>query len=925
MRDERAARAHAIFTRALDVEPAQREAFVAEECSGDPVMKAQVERLLASAKRSEGFLETPALAGVAAARAARSPAASSTSEPPDAVGDYLVVGVLGVGGMATVYEAVQENPHRRVALKVLHQTLGHTDAVLRFRLEAETLARLRHPGIAQVYEAGVASLGQSKPSPFFAMELVPDALSITAYAEKHALSLRERLTMFASVCDTVLYGHQQGVIHRDLKPANVLVGPDGRPKVIDFGIARHSGPDAPAVTTEADSRRLIGTLHSMSPEQCLDPAGIDVRSDVYSLGVILYELVTGRRPYDLSRASIPEAVRMIVDKEPPRAGSIRAEAAGDLEAIISTAMAKDRDRRYVGAGALAADVRRLLADRPIEARPATIFQQVRLFARRNRPLAFAMAAIIVLFVGGVIVSTTFGVLASRARDRALAREHDLEIVTAFQESMLADLDAWAMGNRLKTSLAAAVSESFDESDPSAADDWSRLTAGVNFTNLGVQSLNESVLQRARRSIDEEFAGQPAIRARLLQQLALTMRSLGLRADAAEAARSAYEGRRELLGPDDEETIQSMALLGSALASLGRYDDAIPLLTEARDRAANVLGVEHPVTLSAESSLAGAHRQKGDLEIAEELWTRTLEAQRRVLGDDHADTLRTLSNVGLVHAVKWRYADAERCWREVIERRRRTLGEDHPSLKAPLSNLGMLLVDLSRFDEAKPLLEQSLASDRRRLGDAHPSTFVAMAQLASLHRESGDLAAAEALARECVEGRRASLGLEHHDTLRAAVFLAMLRGLQGRPEEADSEIRALMEVQRRVVGERHPEYVESLASLCELAMKNMKNGDPAEALRRCDAVVAAARTAGPRLTVVLGDALADRGEILMELGREGEAVEALREGSELLARTVGPEHLESRRAAERLARVSAGGARHPRVARRIPRGDSASSR
>ncbi|MBM4112180.1 MAG: serine/threonine protein kinase, partial [Phycisphaerae bacterium] len=773
-----------------------------DACAGDPALQARVERLLAATKRSEGFLETPAIAERSRIRAGAPRAAGA----PDAVGDYLVVGVLGVGGMATVYEAVQENPHRRVAIKVLHQTLGHTDAVLRFRLEAETLARLRHPGIAQIYEAGVAPLGDSKPSPFFAMELVPNALSITAYAEKHALPLRERLEMFASVCDAVLHGHQLGVIHRDLKPANVLVGPDGRAKVIDFGIARRSGPDAPAVTAESDSRRLIGTLNAMSPEQCVDPSGIDVRSDVYSLGVILYELVTGRRPHDLSRCSIPEAVRIIVEQEPERAGAIRAEAAGSLDAIIAMAMAKERDLRYVGVGALAADVRRLLADRPVEARTASFLEQARLFARRNRALTISISAIVVLFVGGVIVSTTFGVLASQARDEALQREHDLEIVTAFQESMLADLDAWSMGDRLKSSLASAVARSFEQDEAAqAAEQWSQLTAGVNFTNLGLQSLNESVLQRSRRSIDERFAEQPAIRARLLHRLAATMSALGLRADAEKAARTAYELRRDHLGPDHEETLLSLGTLGSIVSTIGRYDEAIGLLTEAHERSERTLGAEHAATLRADFQLAGAHRRRGDQEEAERRWMRTLESQRRVLGDDHADTLRTLSNVGLLHAIKWRFADAERCWREVIERRRRTLGENHPELKAPLSNLGMLLIDLGRFDEAKPLLEEALASDRRRLGDTHPSTLVAMAQLASLHRESGNIAAAELLQSECVEGRRVSLGPEHHDTLRAAVFLATLRGLLGHREQAEAEIRRLMEVQRRVVGERSPEF------------------------------------------------------------------------------------------------------------------------
>jgi serine/threonine protein kinase len=408
MTADAAKRAHAIFSRAMELDGDQRDAMVQEACGDDPDTLKRVRRLLRAAERSTGFLEAPAMA----ARAEPAPTL------PDAVGNYLVVGVLGEGGMATVYEAVQESPHRRVALKVLHRSISHTDALLRFRLEAQTLARLHHPGIAQIYEAGTAQLGQPVPSPFFAMELIPDALSITRYAETRALTLRDRLTMFASVCDAVLHGHQNGIIHRDLKPANVLVGSDGRPKVIDFGIARTVNAGDLAITNTRDARQLIGTLNYMSPEQCTDPAGIDVRSDVYSLGVLLYELVTGALPHDLSRCSVPQAVRTIAEEHPPPASALRREAAGDLDAIIAMAMHKDRTRRYAGAGALDADIRRSLSNLPIEARRTTALDHARRFARRNPPLVAAIAAAAALLVIGTAVSTRFAYTASVARDAA---------------------------------------------------------------------------------------------------------------------------------------------------------------------------------------------------------------------------------------------------------------------------------------------------------------------------------------------------------------------------------------------------------------------------------------------------------------------------------------------------------------------------
>lgn len=445
------ARAHAIFSQALALDAEQREAMVVEACKGDDEVLRRVRRLLSLADRTIGFLDTPVL----------SPQAQSV---PDAVGNYLVVGVLGVGGMATVYEAVQENPNRRVAVKVMHQSMTHTDALLRFRIEAQTLARLVHPGIARIYEAGMAQLGQSGPTPFFAMELVPDALSITAYARTQALTLEKRLTMFAEVCDAVTHGHQNGVIHRDLKPANVLVGSDGVAKVIDFGIARSTHADASSLTRSADAARLIGTLNYMSPEQCDPGADIDIRVDVYSLGVILYELVCGHPPYDLSNLPIPAALQRIVHDPPRRPDMPRAHPYRDLWAIISKSLEKQPDRRYASVAGLAADVRRLLDFKAIEARPPSVAHQFRLFAKRHRTFVatgLAMSAGIVLLAA---VSTGFAIRLLREvreRERAerlVAHERDAARWQAYVAQMSGALSAMKADEfeQLRTRLAAVT-------------------------------------------------------------------------------------------------------------------------------------------------------------------------------------------------------------------------------------------------------------------------------------------------------------------------------------------------------------------------------------------------------------------------------------------------------------------------------------
>ncbi len=449
-----AARAHATFTRALGLEESQREAWVREACAGDAALEARVRRLLTAAARSAGFLEAPALAHPT----------QDSLEVPDAVGDYLVIGVLGTGGMATVYEAVQDNPKRRVALKVMHRALSRTDALLRFRLEAETLARLHHPGIAQIYEAGTARLGQATSAPFFAMELVADALSITDYADRHQLSLRARLTMFAAVCDAIHYGHQHGVIHRDLKPGNVLVDGEGRARVIDFGVARTIESSGKPLTAVSSVPQLIGTLNYMSPEQCHGAGDVDIRTDVYSLGVMLYELTCGRLPHDLSALPIPAAVQEIVHAPPRRLGLPSTRMHRDLEAIVLMAMAKQPDRRYPSAAALASDVRRLLNFQPIEARPPGLIDHCRLFARRHRALVAAglvLAASITLIA---LISTGFAVRLSeevtRRRDaeQKTARERDAAQWEAYIAQIAGALSAMNSGEfeQMRTRLTAAA-------------------------------------------------------------------------------------------------------------------------------------------------------------------------------------------------------------------------------------------------------------------------------------------------------------------------------------------------------------------------------------------------------------------------------------------------------------------------------------
>lgn len=447
MSDESARLEHAIFMEALDRESGERETFVRARCAGDSELERRVRRLISGLDRSTGFLESPAIAG-----GSKDHWGARASDPTAiSVRGYRVLRAIGVGGMATVYEAEQEQPRRTVALKVMSRALANTSAVRRFRYETEALARLQHPGIAQIFEAGTCDDGHGHPLPFFAMELVPGSCTLTEHVARHDVALSERLAMFAGICDAVHHGHQCGVIHRDLKPSNILVDSSGRTKIIDFGVARSTDQDLSGITRRAEVGQLIGTLNYMSPEQCEGRADVDARADVYSLGIVLFELVSGRLPHDLSRVSIPEAVRIIAERAPQRLGDIVPAAKGDLEAIAMMATQKDASRRYNGAGALAADVRRYLNHQTIDARPPTVTHQVKLLARRHRLLVGAGGVLLATLVAASVFVLVFAYRAtqeSRRRliaEQAAVRERDKAVWQAYVASIAGAFSAMQSG------------------------------------------------------------------------------------------------------------------------------------------------------------------------------------------------------------------------------------------------------------------------------------------------------------------------------------------------------------------------------------------------------------------------------------------------------------------------------------------------
>ncbi len=888
-------RAHALLMQALDREGAERTEFLARACAGDEQLRGRVRELAAALTRSSTFLERPVFESRAIRPAARAPVA------PVSIRGYRILRVLGVGGMATVYEAEQDHPRRSVALKVMRNGLGETSAVHRFRFETEVLARLQHPAIAQIYEAGTYDDGHGRSMPFFAMEHVANASTLTEFVRARGLALSERLRLFIDVCDAVQHGHQHGVIHRDLKPGNILVDAAGRPKVIDFGVARSSDAEQAWITRDSDLGSLVGTLHYMSPEQCTANATIDVRTDVYSLGVVLYELIAGRVPHDLSRTPLVEAVRVIT-QDPPRPIAAHApEARGDLSAIVGMALEKEPRRRYASVGALAADVRRFLSDQPIDARPATTLYQLRKFARRNRAVVIGTAAVFCSLLAGIVSTTRMAILAQRAQRSAEARERELTQVTAFQQAQLSQIDIAAMGRRLRASLAEMLTApaATAELAESRRLEFERLLADVNFTTLAMRNLDEFVLQRSYDAIHAQFAQQPLIQAALLQRLGATMQSLGLPNRAAPLADEALSLRSAQLGPDHLDTLETSYLRATALSSLGQYDAAIAAFRDLLERSTRLLGPEDEKTLMTASGLATALRYSGDLDAAEQIWRRTLETQRRALGEDHLATLRTMSNIGIVHALRGRTADAEATWRDVLERRRRKLPPDHPELRGSLGNLGLILHEQGKLAEARALLEEDLALSRQSMGDEHPSTLDSMLNLSSVLLDLKEFSAAEQLRRECLEGRRRVFGVEHPSSWRAQGALAHVLGESGCLIEAEELFRAALAGQRRKLDSDHPDTIETLVNLSGVLRLN-ESLIEAEAVG-AEAVARARRTHGEQHPAFAG-CLVEHGRALARLGRWDEAESELLQARRILLAAYGEQHQHVREADAALTKL-----------------------
>jgi serine/threonine protein kinase/tetratricopeptide (TPR) repeat protein len=860
------------------VAPDERRAFVEQACGDDQELKRRVEQLIANHFQAGSFLERPAAAAMDSDRTAGWEEAGTAERPGTVIGPYTLLRVIGEGGMGVVYEAEQTAPVRRtVALKVIKPGMDTAAVLARFDAERQALALMDHPHIARVLDAGYTGVrsqesGVSKPRtgqgsltpdpclltpdlgrPYFVMELVKGT-PIAAYCDDARLTPRQRLELFIPVCQAIQHAHQKGIIHRDIKPSNVLVTVvDGRPapKVIDFGVAKAIDQRQAERTLFTRLGAIVGTPEHMSPEQAGASPDIDTRTDIYSLGVLLYELLTGTTPLDretLRQAGFDEVLKRVREEEPPkpstrlsgandRIPSVAAQRGteparlaklvrGDIDWIVMKALDKDRTRRYETASALAQDIQRYLNGDPVEAGPPSAVYRVRKFARKHRAALATVVAFAVLLVLASVVSTLLMLRARSAERLAKERLSDLTKANAATTQALAHTRQAQAEARAEADKAKAINDFLTN------DLLTQAEPANNSAEDHVSLLD--VLDRAAHRVGDRFAGQPEVEDALRRAMAGTYHGLASWEKAERQWRAVLNAARQRRGPESPEALTALGQLAHMIRHRGRLDaDALEMAKSASEGLARVLGPNHPYTLTSRNNLAVAYSDAGRTADAITLLEMTLKTRESKLGPDHPDTLTGRDNLAVAYLAAGRTADAIKLDEATLKLWESRLGPDHPDTLTSRSNLANAYLAAGRAAEAIKLHEATLKLTESRLGPDHPDTLISRYSLANAYLAAGRTAVAITLLEMTLKTQESKLGRDHPDTLTSRSNLAAAYLAAGRTADAIKMDEATLRLKESKLGPHHP---STLTSRNNLANAYLNAGRTAEAIKMDEATL-----------------------------------------------------------------------------------------
>ena len=702
---------------ALEREPSQRVAFLNDACGENESLRAEVESLLSAHAKSDNLSEHP-----------WSSHSLDGTRDLKSIGPYHLQRKLGEGGMGQVWLAEQTSPvQRQVALKLVKADMYDDSVLQRFQSERQSLAMMDHPAIAKVFDAGTTPEGQ----PYFVMEYVA-GLPITDYCNQHKLGIRERLALFIETCDGVQHAHQKAIIHRDLKPANILVVEvDGNPmpRIIDFGLAKVLTPQLEGQTMFTQAGAFLGTPGYMSPEQAdAQRQDVDTRTDVYSLGVVLYALLTGSLPFDTSRKRpLDEVLRQLREEDPPRPSTKVSTAAkeasadtaaergtqprqlasqlrGDLDWITMKAVERDRARRYGSPSEFAADIQRYLRNKPVKARPASTAYRMRKYVRRHRIGVTAAAVIGVVLIASAVAQAIQLRRITRERDRA-------NRITEFMTSMFKVSDPRAARGNSVTAREILDKASKDIETGLAKDPQLQAemmhTMGAVYTNLGLYARAQQLLEQSVKIGRASLGAENPQTLRAANALGWTLMQQGHLAEAGKLERETLEAQQRALGANNADTLSTMDQLAVTLQLEGKFAEAEPLARMSFEGQRRLLGPENDQTLVAMDNLVGALGRQGKLAEAEQLERETLQIQLRVNGPNSLQALSSMMNLAVTVNYLGHHAEAETMLRQALDIETRNFGPDQPETAITRYNLACVLSQVSRFDEAFAQLQEAV--------------------------------------------------------------------------------------------------------------------------------------------------------------------------------------------------------------------------
>jgi eukaryotic-like serine/threonine-protein kinase len=769
-----------IFHAALELNSDERAEFLSRACNGDNTIRDEVDSLLAHQPQAENFIESSAFE-----LGARLLSGSELDTLKGRrIGQYELIDELGHGGMGAVYLAARADDQfkKQVAIKIVRRGLDTRETRSRFRHERQILASLDHPNIAKLLDGGATDDGL----PYLVMDYI-EGLPITEYCDKHSLTINQRLNLFRTVCSAVHYAHQRLIIHRDLKPGNILVSSDGTPRLLDFGIAKLIDTTSEKGLTGTDVRLM--TPEYASPEQVLGHEVTTV-SDVYALGVLLYQLLTGQKPYRIT-SSRPDAIaRAICDQQPERPSEAVDNGKllrGDLDNIVLKAMQKEPERRYTSVEQFSEDIRRHVEGLPVSARKDTLTYRSLKFVRRHRVGVAAAAVVIVTLISAIVATAWQARVAARERDTARLEKAKAERVNAFLQEMLSSADPLKKGYSVKAS---------------------------------------DLLADAARRAQIDLASQPEMQAEVLRTIGNTYSGLGLLAEAEPLLRQALETHRRLYGSQHRETARSMHDLAQMLRGKGDFDNSEKLFREALAAEGSISPQGDIATANTLLYLSVVQGQHGNTDEAEKTANQSLQLSQK-LGDEGRTVARlALNQLGLVKEYRGDLAGAEQLYRQAIEMYKSSASQS-AEMSLVLMNLATNLTSQQKYDEAETIFLEALDHSRRLFGEAHPNVAIIMTHYSRMEYLKGDYASAETKLRTAVEIERKTLPAGHPESAQTLVTLGIVLVRAGKPAEGEPYLREALSIRQtsQPPGHWSTANVKSMLGECLVAEKRFAEAEP----------------------------------------------------------------------------------------------------